>query len=56
VLIIGGADDFAFPRETMEEMAALIAHSTLKLYEAGHMTAIMDKRFAPDVREFVSAN
>ena len=56
VLIVGGADDFAFTRATMEEMAGLIAHSTLKLYEAGHMTAIMDKRFAPDVREFVSAS
>jgi pimeloyl-ACP methyl ester carboxylesterase len=56
VLIIGGAEDFAFPRDTMEEMAHLIPHSTLKLYDAGHMTAIMDKRFVHDVREFVSAN
>ena len=52
VLIAGGRNDFAFPVSAVQEMAALIANSTLKIYPGGHFTAILDRRFAQDVREF----
>jgi pimeloyl-ACP methyl ester carboxylesterase len=52
VLLVGSADDFAFPLGYMQEMAALIKSATLKVYPGGHGTAIMDKRFVDDVREF----
>jgi pimeloyl-ACP methyl ester carboxylesterase len=52
VLIAGGQSDFAFPVRALQEMAALIPTSTLKIYPGGHFTAILDKRFAQDVREF----
>ena len=52
VLLVGSADDFAFPLSYMQEMAGLIKHATLKIYTGGHGTAIMDKRFVEDVREF----
>jgi pimeloyl-ACP methyl ester carboxylesterase len=52
VLVVGGGDDFAFPLSYMKEMASLIEKATLKVYEGGHMTAFLDKRFVQDVREF----
>jgi pimeloyl-ACP methyl ester carboxylesterase len=52
VLIVCGTDDFAFPLADVREMADLIAHSTLKVYERGHSTVFLDPHFAGDVREF----
>jgi pimeloyl-ACP methyl ester carboxylesterase len=54
VLLVGGGDDFAFPVEYMQEMAALLPSATLKIYKGGHTTAFFDKRFVQDVREFTS--
>ena len=53
VLIICGTVDVYFPREYVEEMASLIAGSSLKLYEGkGHMGALEDEAFAKDIFEF----
>lgn len=56
VLLIGGADDFAFPTSYLHEMAELIPEATLKIYAGGHTAPFMDKRFVEDVREFVGAS
>jgi pimeloyl-ACP methyl ester carboxylesterase len=52
VLVVGGADDFAFPVPVVEEMVRLIPESQLKIYPGGHTAAFLDKRFAPDVQRF----
>jgi pimeloyl-ACP methyl ester carboxylesterase len=52
VLIVCGKDDFAFPLPIVQEMAGLVAHSTLKVYERGHSTVFLEKQFVQDVREF----
>jgi len=54
ILIVCGRDDFAFPLNYVEEMARLIPRSTLRIYERGHSTVFLEKRFAQDVREFVN--
>jgi pimeloyl-ACP methyl ester carboxylesterase len=54
VLLVGGDTDFAFPVSYMNEMAALIKQSTLKIYKGGHTAAFMDKRFIQDVRAFAN--
>lgn len=53
-LVVGSADDFAFPVETVEAMAACIPGARLKIYPGGHTAAFLDKRFRPDVDEFTS--
>ena len=53
VLIICGTADVYFPKEYIEEMASLIAGSSLKLYEGkGHLGALEDEAFAKDIFEF----
>ena len=53
VLIICGTADVYFPKEYIEEMAGLIAGSSLKLYEGkGHRGALDDEAFAKDIFEF----
>lgn len=54
VLIVCGTDDFAFPLSTVKEMAGMIPNATLRVYERGHSTVFLDKRFVGDVREFTS--
>ena len=55
VLIICGTADVYFPKEYVEEMASLIAGSSLKLYEGkGHMGTLEDEAFAKDIFEFTS--
>jgi len=55
VLIICGTADVYFPKDYIEEMASLIAGSSLKLYEGrGHMGALEDEAFARDIFEFTS--
>jgi pimeloyl-ACP methyl ester carboxylesterase len=53
VLIVGSDDDFAFPPEVTTAMAQRISGANIRLYPGGHTAAFLDKRFAPDVREFV---
>lgn len=52
VLIVCGTNDFAFPLSAVKAMADMIAQATLKVYERGHSTVFLDKRFVSDVREF----
>ena len=55
VLLICGTADIYFPQAYIEETAALIPRSVLKLYEGkGHMNTMTDKRFYKDVKEFLS--
>lgn len=55
VLIVGGTADIYFPRAYIEETAALIPRSVLKLYDGrGHMNTMTDRRFYRDVAEFIS--
>ena len=52
-LLIGGEIDRAFPRELLRETAASIPHSQLILYpRRGHIGAMMDRRFGPDIAKF----
>jgi pimeloyl-ACP methyl ester carboxylesterase len=51
-LVIGSTEDFAFPAETVEEMAKRIPGARLALYAGGHTAAFLDRRFYPDVRQF----
>jgi len=53
-LVVGSTQDSAFPVETVEEMAARIPDSELRLYPGGHTAAFLDKRFYPDVRAFTT--
>lgn len=52
-LVVGSTDDFAFPVSTVEAMASRIPGAQLKLYPGGHTAAFLDKRFHPDVLEFI---
>ena len=52
VLIVCGADDFAFPLADVQAMAGMVPQATLKVYPRGHSTVFLDKHFASDVREF----
>lgn len=52
VLVVCGSDDFAFPLSDVLEMTSMIANSTLKIYDRGHSTVFLDKRFVEDVRVF----
>jgi pimeloyl-ACP methyl ester carboxylesterase len=54
VLILCGAEDPYFPREYVEEMAGMIEHATLKLYEGKGHEIITDKRFGHDVLTFMN--
>jgi pimeloyl-ACP methyl ester carboxylesterase len=54
VLIVCGKNDFAFALSDVQEMADMIPQSTLQVYDQGHSTVILEKRFAQDVREFVA--
>ena len=51
-LVVGSTEDFAFPADTVTEMARAIPGAQLKLYPGGHTAAFLDKRFYPDVRDF----
>ena len=53
VLVVCGAGDFAFPLASVQEMARLIPRATLKVYDRGHPTVLLEKRFATDIREFI---
>jgi len=54
VLIICGTADVYFPKEYIEEMASLVAKSSLKLYIGkGHLGALKDEAFAKDIFEFI---
>lgn len=55
VLLINGTADLYFPLPIVEETARLMGeHVILKLYEGrGHGNLIADKRFIPDVRNFI---
>jgi len=56
VLIVCGTEDVYFPQEYVEEMAALIDTSTVKLYSGkGHLEALEDQSFSKDVFEFTAA-
>jgi pimeloyl-ACP methyl ester carboxylesterase len=52
VLVVCGRDDFAFQLSDVQEMAAMIAQATLIIYERGHSTIFLEKRFVEDVRQF----
>lgn len=51
-LIVGSTDDFAFPIETVRDMADRIPGAELQVYPGGHTAAFLDRRFYPDVRAF----
>jgi pimeloyl-ACP methyl ester carboxylesterase len=55
-LVVGSTDDFAFPADVVEDMAARIPGAELRLYAGGHTAAFLDKRFYPDVHAFMSAS
>ena len=53
-LLVCGDRDGGFSRGVYEETGALIRHCTLRMYEGrGHMGVADDKRFAPDILDFV---
>ena len=55
VLLVCGTADVYFPQVYVEETAALIPNSVLRLYDGkGHMNTMTDKRFYRDVSEFIS--
>jgi len=51
-LVVGSTDDFAFPADSVEEMARRIPGAQLTMYPGGHTAAFLDKRFYPDVKRF----
>lgn len=54
VLLVCGDRDEGFSKQVYEETARLITNCTLRMYEGlGHMAVGRDKRFAPDVLDFV---
>ncbi len=54
VLVLCGDTDPYFPSSYVKEMADMIEHATLKLYEGKGHTIITDKRFAYDVLDFIA--
>lgn len=54
VLVVSGADDFAFPLEEVRTMAAAIPTAKLVSYDRGHSNLLFDRRFRADVRAFTS--
>jgi pimeloyl-ACP methyl ester carboxylesterase len=54
VLLVCGDEDLYFLKEVYEETARLIPDCTLRMYAgAGHVGAIRDRRFPPDLLEFL---
>jgi len=54
ILIVCGKDDFAFSLNDVKKMAGMISRATLKVYDQGHSTVFLDKRFIDDVRAFAN--
>jgi pimeloyl-ACP methyl ester carboxylesterase len=55
-LLIAGGRDHAFPLPLVEATAAGIPNGRLIVYpEAGHLGAMLDRRFGPDVARFLAA-
>ena len=55
-LVVGTTEDFAFPSEQVEAMARRIPGARLRLYPGGHTAAFLNKRFHPDVLDFVGSS
>lgn len=54
VLLIDGEKDFYCPVPLLQETAGLIPDCTLNIYEGkGHVGAIMSRRLAPDILDFI---
>lgn len=55
VLMICGDSDLYFPLDFIKETASKIPQVILKIYEGkGHMSTLSDKRFIPDILEYLN--
>ena len=56
VLMLCGDHDFYFPKEYIEEMAAMIPNAQLKLYPGKGHLIFSQKAFPIDIKEFLAKN